>query len=155
MMLWKCCTQYVSKFGKHSSGHRPGKGQFSFQSQRKATPKNVQTTTQLHSFHMLAKEFSNSFNCFIDSTKAFDCGVHNKQSKFFKEMGIPDHLSCLPGNLHAGKEAIVRTGCGTMDWFQIGKGVHQGFILPPCLFNFYASERGEWKSWFKTQHSEI
>ena len=58
--------------------------------------------------------------------------------KIFKEMGIPDHLSCLPGNLHAGQEAIVRTGCGTMDWFQIGKGACQGCILSPCLSNFYA-----------------
>ena len=63
---------------------------------------------------------------------------HNKQWKILKEMGIPDHLTCLLRNLYAGQEAIVRTGHGTTDWFQIGKGVHQGCILSPCLFNFYA-----------------
>ena len=114
--------------------------------------------------------------------------------KILKEMGIPDHLTCLLRNLYAGQEARVRTGRGTMDWFQIGKGVHQGCILSPCLFNFYTEysmpdsqagikiarkninniryadditlivesrgtkepldegERGEWKSWLKTQH---
>ena len=68
----------------------------------------------------------------------FDCVDHNKLSKILKEMGIPDHLSCLLRNLYAGQEATVRTGHGTADWFQIGKGVHQGCILSPCLFNFYA-----------------
>ena len=126
MILLTCYTQYASKLGKLSSGHRTRKDQFLFQSQRKAMPKNPQTATQLHSFHMLAKKCSKSFNCFIDSTKPFDCVVHNKLSKMFKEMRIPDHLSCLPENLYAGQEATVRTGHGTMDWFQIGKGVCQG-----------------------------
>ena len=63
---------------------------------------------------------------------------HNKQWKILKEMGIPDHLTCLLSNLHAGQEATVRTGHGTTDWFQIGKGVGQGCILSPCLFNLYA-----------------
>ena len=76
--------------------------------------------------------------CFIDYTKAFDCVDHNKLRKILKEMGIPDHLTCLLRNLYAGQEAIVRTGHGTTDWFQIGKGVRQGCILSPCLFNFYA-----------------
>ena len=76
--------------------------------------------------------------CFIDYTKAFDCVDHNKLRKILKEMGIPDHLTCLLGNLYAGQEATVRTGYGTMDWFHIGKGVCQGCILSPCLFNSYA-----------------
>ena len=184
MMLWKCCTQYASKLGKLSSGHRTGKGQFSFQSQRKAMPKNVQTTTQLDSSHTLAKQLSkfskpgfnstwirnfqmlkldlekpeepeiklptsvgsskeqessrkNIYFCFIDYAKAFvwittDCG------KFLKEMGIPDHLTCLLRNLCAGQEATVRNRHGTMDWFKIGKGICQGCILSPCSLNFYA-----------------
>ena len=69
--------------------------------------------------------------------KAFDCADHNKLWKILKEMGIPDHLNCLLKNLYARQEAAVRTGHGTMDWFQIGKGVHQGCILSPCLFNLY------------------
>ena len=77
-------------------------------------------------------------SCFIGYTKAFDCMDHNKLWKIFKEMGIPDHLTCLLRNLYAGQEATVGTGHGTTDWFQIGKGVRQGCILSPCLFNFYA-----------------
>ena len=144
MILLKCCTQYASKFGKFSSGHRTGKGQFSFQSQRRAMPKNVLTTIQLCSFCMLGRLCSKSFKlvfsstwtkelldvqagfwrssgtrdqianicwitekarefqkniCFIDSTKAFDCVDHNKLWKSLKEMGIPDYLTCLLGNL--------------------------------------------------------
>ena len=76
--------------------------------------------------------------CFVDYAKAFDCVDHNKLWKILQEMGIPHHLTCLLKNLHAGQKATVRTGHGTMDWFQIGKGVHQGCILSPCLFNFYA-----------------
>ena len=86
-----------------------------------------------------AREFQkNIYFCFIDYAKAFDCVDHNKLWKILKEMGIPDHLTCLLRNLYAGQEAIVRTGHGTTDWFQIGKGVRQGCILSPCLFNFYA-----------------
>ena len=70
--------------------------------------------------------------------KPFDCVDHNKLWKILKEMGIPDHLTCLLRNLFAGQEATVRTGHGTTDWFQIGKGVRQGCILSACLFNFYA-----------------
>ena len=80
----------------------------------------------------------NIYFCFIDYAKAFDCVDHNKLWKILKEMGIPDHLTCLFRNLYAGQEATVRTGHGTRDWFQIGKGVRQGCILSPCLFNFYA-----------------
>ena len=80
----------------------------------------------------------NIYFCFIDYAKAFDCVDHNKLWKILKEMGIPDHLTCLLRNLYAGQEATVGTGYGTTDWFQIGKGVCQGCILSPCLFNLYA-----------------
>ena len=73
----------------------------------------------------------NIYFCFIDYAKAFDCVDHNKLWKILKEMGIPDHLTCLLWNLYAGQEATVRTGHGTTDWFQIGKGVCQGCILSP------------------------
>ena len=78
--------------------------------------------------------------CFNDYAKAFDCVDHNKLWKILKEMGIPDHLTCLQRNLFAGQEATVRTGRGTTDWFQIGKGVRQSCILSPCLFNLYAED---------------
>ena len=157
MMLWKCCTQYASKFGKLCSGHGTGKGQFSPQSQRKAMPKNAQTTAQLHSSHRLvtkcskfskpgfSKTWTINFQMFKlvlekaeepeikvpTSTgsskkqesfkkknlfllywyaKAFDCVDHNKLWRILKEMGIPDHLTCLLRNLYAGQEATVRTG---------------------------------------------
>ena len=76
--------------------------------------------------------------CYIDYAKAFDCVDHKKLWKILKEMGIPDHLTCFLRNMCAGQEATVRTGHGTTDWFQIGKGVGQGCILSPCLFNLYA-----------------
>ena len=76
--------------------------------------------------------------CFIDCAKLFDCVDHNKLWKILKEMRIPDHFTCLLRNQFAGQEATVRTGHGTMDWFQIGKRVHQGCILSPCVFNFCA-----------------
>ena len=86
-----------------------------------------------------AREFQKDiYFCFIDNAKAFDSFNHNKLWKILKEMGIPDQLTCLLRNLYAGQEATVRTGHGTTDWFQIGKRVHQGCILSPCLFNFYA-----------------
>ena len=77
----------------------------------------------------------NIYFCFIDYAKAFECVVHNKLWKILKEMGLPDHLTYLLRNLYAGQEATVRTGHGRTDWFQIGKGVRQGCILSPCLFN--------------------
>ena len=80
----------------------------------------------------------NIYFCFLDYTKAFDCVDHNKLWKILKEMGIPDHLTCLQKNLYAGQEAKVRTEHETMDWFQIEKGICQGYIWSPCLFNFYA-----------------
>ena len=80
----------------------------------------------------------NIYFCFIDYAKAFDCVDHNKLWKILKEMGIPDQLTCLLRNLYAGQKATVRTGHGTTDWLQIGKGVCQGCILSPCLFNLYA-----------------
>ena len=80
----------------------------------------------------------NIYFCFIDYAKAFDWVDLNKLWKILKEMEIPDHLTCLLRNLYAGQEATVRTGHGTKDWFKIGKEIHQGFILSPCLFNFYA-----------------
>ena len=149
----------------------------------------------------------NIYFCFTDYAKAFDCVDHNKLWKILKEMGIPDHLTRLLRKLYTGQEATVRTGHGTTDWVQTGKGVHQGCILSPCLFNLSAeyimrnagldeaqaeikivgrninnlryaddttliagilsysrkwrrtkkpldeSERGEWKSWHKAQHS--
>ena len=86
-----------------------------------------------------AREFhKNIYFCFIDYTKAFDCVDHNKLWKILQEMGLPDHLTCLLRNLYAGPEATVRTGHGTTDWFQTGKGVSQGCIVSPCLFNLYA-----------------
>ena len=162
-MLWKCCTQYASKFGKLSSGHRTGKSQFSFQSQRKAVAKNasnvmlkiLQVRLQQYINHELPdvqagfrkgrgtrdwianicwiiekpREFQkNIYFCFIEYAKAFDCVDHKKLWKILKEMGIPDHLTCLLRNLCSGQEATVRTGHGTTDWFQIGKGVRQGLF---------------------------
>ena len=86
-----------------------------------------------------AKGFQkNIYSRFIDYAKAFDCVDHNKLWKILKEMGILDHLTCHLRNLYAGQEATVRTGHGATDWFQIGKGVCQGCILSPCLFNLYA-----------------
>ena len=100
------------------------------------------TRDQVANMHWIIKKArgfqKNIYFCFIVYAKAFDCVDHNKLWKTVKEMEIPDHLTCLLRNLHAGQEATVRTGYGTRDWFQIGKGVHQGCILLPCLFNLYA-----------------
>ena len=100
------------------------------------------TRDQIANIHWIikkAREFQkNIYFCFIDYAKGFDCVDHNKLWKILKEMGIPDHLICLLRNLYAGQRATVRTGHGTTDWFQIGKGIHQGSILSPCLFNLYA-----------------
>ena len=88
-----------------------------------------------------AREFQkNIYFCFIDYAKAFDCVDHNKLWKILKEMGIQDHLTCLLRNLYASQEATVRTGHGTTERFEIGKGVCQGCTLSPCLFNFYAED---------------
>ena len=98
------------------------------------------TKDQIANIHWIikkAREFQKN-TCFIDYTKAFDCVDHNKLWKILQEMGIPNHLTYLLRNLYTGQEATVRTGHGTTDWFQIGKGIHQGYILSPCLFNLYA-----------------
>ena len=85
------------------------------------------------------REFQkNIYFCFVDYAKAFDCVDHKELWKLLEEMGIADNLTCLLRNLYAGQEATVRAGHGTTDWFQIGKGVHQGCILSPRLFSFYA-----------------
>ena len=84
-----------------------------------------------------AREFQKNI-CFIDYAKVFDCVDHNKLRKILKDMGIPDHLTCFLRNLYTGQEATVRTRHGITDWFQIGKGVRQGCMLSPCLFNLYA-----------------
>ena len=100
------------------------------------------TRDQISNIHWIiekAREFQkNIYFCFIDYAKAFDCVYQNKLWKILKEMGIPDHLTCLLRNLNAGQEATVRTGRGTTDWFQIGKGVSQGCILSSCVLNLYA-----------------
>ena len=183
-MLWKCCIQYVSKFGKLSSGHRTGKGQFSFQTQRRAMPKNVRTTVQFCSSHMLVKQCSKfskpSFNstwtmnfqmskldlekageqeiklkifagsskkqessrktstsALLTTSKPLLCGSQQTVENSPKEEKTRPPY-CLPRNLYADQEATVRTGYGIADWSQIGKGVHQGCRLSPCLFNLYA-----------------
>ena len=100
--------------------------------------KGRETRDQIANIHWIIKKAlkfqKNIYFCFIDYAKAFDCVDHNKLWKIPKEMGIPDHLTCLLRNLYAGQEATVRTRHGTMDWFQIGKEVCQGCILSPCLF---------------------
>ena len=177
MMLWKCCTQYASKFGKLSSGHRTGKGQFP--SPKKANAKecsNYHTIALIsHASKVMLKilqaRFQQYVNCEIPDVQAgfrkgrgtrdqitnirwimekarefqkkhlflfywlcqsFDCVDQNQLWKILKEMGIPDHMTWLLKNLYASQESTVRTGHGTTDWFQIGKGVRQGYILSPC-----------------------
>ena len=94
------------------------------------------------------REFQeNIYFCLIDYMKAFDHMDHNKLWKILKEMGIPDHLTCLLRNLNAGQEAKVRTGHGTTEWLKIRKGVQQGYILSPCLFNLYAEYIMEMPGW--------
>ena len=104
----------------------------------KAKEPEIKLPTSAGSWKKQESSRKNIYFFFIDYAKAFDCVDHNKLWKILKEMGIPDHLTCLLRNLYAGQEATVRTGHGTRDWFQIGKGVHQGCILSPCLFNLYA-----------------
>ena len=188
-MLWKCCTQYVSKFGTLSSGHRTGKGQFSFtvfipipkkgkakecsnyctialishasKVMLKILQARVQqyvnwelpdiqagfrkgrgTRDQIASICWIiekAREFQkNIYFCFIDYAKAFDCVDHNKLENSSRN-GNTRPPTCLLKNLYASQEATVTTKYGTTDWFQIGKGVHQGCILSPCSFNLCAA----------------
>ena len=104
----------------------------------KAEEQEIKLPTFAGSSEKQEKEKKKICFCFIDYGKPFDSVDHNKWWKILQEMGIPDHLICLLRNLYAGQKATVRTGHGKTDWFQIGKGVHQGCILSPCLFNFYA-----------------
>ena len=104
----------------------------------------------IHQIIEKAREFQkNIYFCFIEYVKAFDSADHNKLWKIFKEMDILDHLTCLLRNLYEGQEATVRTGHETTDWFQIGKGVRQGCILSPCLFNLYAEYIIQNAGWMK------
>ena len=100
--------------------------------------RNRDQIANIHWIIEKAREFQKNVFCFIDYAKVFDCVDHNKLWKSFKGMGIPDHLTCLLRDLYICQEATVRTGHGTTDWFEIEKGVCQGFILSPCLFNLYA-----------------
>ena len=104
----------------------------------KADKPEIKLPTSTGSWKKQESSRKNIYFCFIDCAKAFDCVAHNKLWKILKEMGTPDHPNCLLRNLYAGQEATVRSGHGTTDWFQIGKGVRQGCILSPCLFNLYA-----------------
>ena len=112
------------------------------------------TRDQFANIHWItekAREFQkNIYFCFIDYAKAFDYMDH-KLWKTLKETGVPDHLSCLLSSLYAGQEAIVRTGHGTTDWFQIGKGVRQGCVLSSCLLNLYAENIMPMPGWVKHQ----
>jgi len=105
--------------------------------------KGWETRDQIANIHWIikkAREFQNKiYFCFIDYAKAFDCVDHNTLWKILKETGITDHLTCFLWNLYAGQQATVRTGHGKTDWFEISKGVHQGCILSPCLFNLYVA----------------
>ena len=101
----------------------------------KAEEPEIKLSTYIGSSKKQESSRKNIYFCFIDYAKASECVVHNKLWKILQEMEIPDHLTCLLRNLYAGQEATVRAGHGTTDWFQIGKGVHQGCILSPCLFN--------------------
>ena len=104
----------------------------------KAEDPEIKLPTSIGSWKKQESSRKTIYFCFIDYAKAFDSVNHNKLWKILKEIGIPDHLTCLLRNLYAGQEATIRTGHGTTHWFQIGKGVRQGCILSPCLFNFYA-----------------
>ena len=97
----------------------------------------IKLPTSTGSWKKQQRSRKNIFFCFIDYAKVFHCVDQNKLWKILKDMGLPDHVTCLLRNLYAGQEATVRTGHGTTDWFQIGKGVRQGCVLSPCLFNLY------------------
>ena len=104
----------------------------------KAEEPEIKMPTSVRSSKKQESSRKTSISALLTMPKPFDCVDHNNLQKILKEMGIPDHLTCLLRNLYAGQKATVRTGHGTTDWFQTGKGVHQGCILPPCLFNLYA-----------------
>ena len=115
----------------------------------KAEEPEIKLPTSAGSWKKQESSRKNIYFCFIDYAKAVDCVDDNKLWEILQEMGIPDHLTCLLRNLYAGQEATVRTGHGTTDWFRIGKGVHQGCILSPCLFNLYAEYIRETLGWMK------
>ena len=104
----------------------------------KAEEPEIKLPTSIGSQKKQESSRKNIYFCFIDYNKAFHCVDQSKQWKILKEMGIPDHLTCLLRNLYADQETTVTTGHGTTDWFQVGKRVHQGYIVSPCLFNLYA-----------------
>ena len=104
----------------------------------KAEEPEIKLPTFIESSKKVREVQKNIYFCFIDYAKAFDCVDHNKLWKILQKMGKSDHLTCLLRNLYAGQEATIRTGHGTTDRFQIGRGIHQGYILSPCLFNFHA-----------------
>ena len=104
----------------------------------KAKEPEIKLPTSAGSLKKQESSRKNIYFCFTDYAKAFDYVDHNKLWKILQEVGIPDHLTCLLRNTYAGQEATVRNGRGTTGWFQIGKGVRQGCILSPCLFNLYA-----------------
>ena len=104
----------------------------------KAEEPEIKLSTSIGSLKKQEGSRKSSTSALLTYAKTFDCVDHNKPWKIIKEMGIPDHVTCILRNLYAGQEATVRTGHGKPDWFQIGKGVHQGYILFPCLFNLYA-----------------
>ena len=106
--------------------------------QRRAEEPETKLSTSVGSKKQESSRGEKIYFCFIDYAKAFDCVDHNKLWKILKEIGIPDHLTCLLRNLYAGQEATVRTGHGTTEWFQIGEGTRQGCMLSPSLFNLYA-----------------
>ena len=105
---------------------------------RKAEEPEIKLPTSIGAWRKHGNSRKNIYFCFIDYAKTFDCVDDNKLWEILKEMGIPDHLTCLLRNLHAGQEATVKTGHGTTDWFKIEKGVHGGCILSPFLFNSHA-----------------
>ena len=113
----------------------------------KAEDPEVKLPTSAGSSKKQESSRKNVYFCFIDYAKAIDCVDHNKLWKILQDMGIPDHLTCLLRNLYADEEATVRTGHGTTDWFQIGKGGSQGCILYPCLFNLYTEYLYHEKRW--------
>ena len=115
----------------------------------KAEEPEIKLPTSAGSWKKQESSRKNIYFSFIDYAKAFDCVGHNKLWKILQEMGIPDHLTCLLRNLHAGQEATVRTGHRTTDWFQIGKGVCQGCILSPAYLTYMQSTSWEMLGWMK------
>ena len=115
----------------------------------KAEEPEIKLPTSTESSKKQESSRKNIYLCFIDCVKAFDCVDHNKQWKILREMGIADHLICLLRNLYAGQEATVRTRHRRKDWFQIRKGVVQGCMFSPCIFNFYAKKRCKTLGWMK------